>query len=422
MPWRGNTSNPVPSNVDQTKKNSYFTNQQNKAMDVRRDTDTRKNFTVTLLDIDTALTEYLESVINPTVIDAGTNIQVPIIYGNPERWKAIQNDGYYRDINGKIQLPAIMFKRSSFSKNENLQTFNRYLTYPVMTKFSEKNQYTKFSLLNDSVAPVDQIHAVTLPDHIKVEYEFMVWTEYVEQMNGILEKINFASEDYWGDPQRFKFRVTINDYTHTTEVSSDKDRMVRTSFSLSLFAYLLPESFEDRKSTVQKLLTPKKINITAEITNNIQLNVFNKIVTGNSFNNSSIYSPTNMTASYLTPENSYTITNLTASGKIIYKNAVLLDYGFSNMPATISTVLQNATSSYNAAFFDYAIFSASNSRAGTIMSTWNDGSIVYNETCTMDIGTTQAITMTVALSGGNVQLLASGSVNNWNIKASARYI
>jgi hypothetical protein len=287
MSWRGNTSNPVPSNVDETKKNPYFTNQENKAMDVRRDKDTRKNFTVTLIDIDNSLMEYLQNVINPTVVDAGANIKVPILYGNPERWKAIQNDGYYRDINGKIQLPAIMFKRSSFSKNENLQTFNRYLTYPVMTKFSEKNQYTKFSLLNDTVAPVNQIHAVTLPDHVKVEYEFMVWTEYVEQMNAILEKINFASEDYWGDPQRFKFRVTINDYSHTTEVSNDKDRMVRTSFTLSLFAYLLPESFEDRKSTVQKLLTPKKISITAEIVNGVEMTSTNKNVKANSYSNPS---------------------------------------------------------------------------------------------------------------------------------------
>lgn len=264
MSWQGDKNNPVPSNVDKTKINPYFTNKENKALDTRRDTDKRKNFTVTLLDIDTALIDYLEKIINITVVDGGSNVKVPIIYGSPERWKAIQNDGYYRDINGKIQLPAMMFKRNSFSKNENLQTFNRYLTYPVLTKFNEKNQYTKFSLLNNRVAPVNQIHAVTLPDHVKIEYEFMIWTEYVEQMNGILEKINFASDDYWGDPQRFKFRVSINDYSHTTEVSNDKDRMVRTSFTLSLFGYLLPESFEDRKSTVQKLLTPKKITLTAE--------------------------------------------------------------------------------------------------------------------------------------------------------------
>lgn len=129
-----------------------------------------------------------------------------------------------------------------------------------------------------------------------------------------------------------------------------------------------------------------------------------------------------LTASSLVTNNSYTITDLTSSGKLIYRNAVLLDYSSSNMPTTISTVIQNSTGSYNAAFFDYAIFSSSNSRAGTIVSTWNGGSIVYNETCTTDIGNTSQITMIVGLNAGNVQLLASGSVTNWNIKSAARYI
>jgi hypothetical protein len=285
MAWKGDTSNPIPSNVDKTKENPYFKNTKNTALDVRRDTDERKNFTVTLMDIDTTIMEYLQTVINPCVIDAGSNVKIPIIYGSPERWKAAQNDGYIRDQQGKLQLPAIMLKRSSFSKNENLMTFNRYLTYPVMTKFTEKNKYDRFSLLNQTVAPVNQIHAVTLPDHVKVEYEFMVWTEYVEQMNKILEKINFASEDYWGDQQRYKFRVSINDYSHTVEVSTDKDRMVRTTFSLSVFAYLLPESFEDRKSTVQKILTPRKISITGEVVNGAQMQAATKDVKDQSYNN-----------------------------------------------------------------------------------------------------------------------------------------
>jgi hypothetical protein len=281
--WQGDKNNPVPSNENKNKENPYFKNTQNTALDVRRDQDKKKDFTVTLIDIDTTIMEYLQTIINPSVVDSGQNVKVPIIYGNPERWKAAQTDGFFRDQTGKIQLPALMFKRNSFSKNENLQTFNRYLTYPVMAKFSEKNKYDKFSLLNDTVAPVNQIFAITLPDHVKVEYEFMVWTEYVEQMNKILEKINFASEDYWGDKQRFKFRVSINDYSHTVEVSTDKDRMVRTTFSLSVFAYLLPESFEDRKSTVQKMLTPRKISITGEVVNSAQMQAVNKDVKVNSY-------------------------------------------------------------------------------------------------------------------------------------------
>ena len=273
--WNGDINNPVPDETEKIKENPYFKNVTNKALDVRRDTDARKNFTITLLDIDTTIIEYLQNIINPTTIDAGSETKIPVIYGSPERWKAIQNDGYFRDSNGKLQLPAIMIKRSSFTKNESLQTFNRYLSYPIMTKFTEKNKYDKFNLLNNTVAPVNQIHAVTLPDHIKVEYEMIAWTEYVEQMNGIIEKINFAENEYWGDPKRFKFRVYINDYNNTTEVSADKDRMVRTNFSLSVYAYLLPESFEDRQATVRKILTPRQINITSEMVNSEQMEAVN---------------------------------------------------------------------------------------------------------------------------------------------------
>ncbi len=222
--WTGNKNNPVPNYTDKTQVNPVSANVVNPALDTRRDQDPRKNKTITLLDIDTSVLEYLQNVINPTVVDAGQNVKVPILYGNPERWKAGKVDGFLRDYQGKIQIPAIMFKRNTFGKNENLVTLNRYLTYPTITKFSEKNKYDKFSVLNNKSAPTNQIFAVTLPDHVKVEYEFMVWTEYVEQMNYVLEKINFASEDYWGDPQRFKFRVSVGSYTNNIEVSSDKDR------------------------------------------------------------------------------------------------------------------------------------------------------------------------------------------------------
>lgn len=262
MPFQGDINNPVPKYPKKENKSSVETS--NRALDVRRDTDARKNFTVTLLDIDGAILNYIKDVINISVIDSGKTINVPIIYGSPERWKASQVDGFLRDQQGKIQLPIIMFKRTGFSKNESLMTFNRYLNYPVISKYSEKNKYDQFSVLNPTSARVHQIHAVTLPDHVKVEYEFMVWSEYVEHMNSILERINFAANDYWGDPSKFKFRININDYSNTTEVANESNRAIRTTFTITAFAYLLPESFEDRKQTTQKILTERKIKVVAE--------------------------------------------------------------------------------------------------------------------------------------------------------------
>ena len=43
---------------------------------------------ITLFDIDYAMMEYMTDVVIPDVEENGTKVKVPLIYGNPERWKA----------------------------------------------------------------------------------------------------------------------------------------------------------------------------------------------------------------------------------------------------------------------------------------------------------------------------------------------
>ena len=78
--------------------------------------DVTKPFTISLEDNDEAIQYYFENVIKPRTYQNGTVIDIPIIYGNQERWKAVQKDGYYRDKNGKIMAPIIMFRRTSLEK------------------------------------------------------------------------------------------------------------------------------------------------------------------------------------------------------------------------------------------------------------------------------------------------------------------
>ena len=62
-----------------------------------RKKDDVKNPEVTLLDIDSAITFYFDNVIKPSVEDNGENIKVPIMYASPERWSAIQKNGFMRE-------------------------------------------------------------------------------------------------------------------------------------------------------------------------------------------------------------------------------------------------------------------------------------------------------------------------------------
>jgi hypothetical protein len=82
-----------------------------------------------------------------------------------------------------------------------------------------------------------------------------------------------------------------------------------------------------------------------------------------------------------------------------------------------NVVSSDATGSYTAAFYNYTISKGSNARSGQISSVWNGSSIVYNETSTVDIGSTNGAYFTVSLGSGNVQLNFT-SDGGWAFKTS----
>jgi hypothetical protein len=107
----------------------------------------------------------------------------------------------------------------------------------------------------------------------------------------------------------------------------------------------------------------------------------------------------------------------------------LIGWNFINTSSNVNVlsndvpVVEIATGSYNAAFFDYVALSGSNTRAGIVFGSWVNGLINYTEVSNVDIGDTSKVTMSLALNGGKVQLLANVSdTTPWNIKALGRYL
>jgi hypothetical protein len=267
MAWGPNTNvNPPPNPIENASAQSDSKKLYNRANATRRDTDKQKNFTVTLLDIDTAIINTLNDTLRLQVNDNGEVVKVPVIYGNPERWFAMKKFGHIRDNQGKILLPAIMFRRKSVENNKELATFNRYLNYETIMNYSEKNKYDRFDLMNKGVfasKPTKQIYSVSLPVHVNITYECIIWTDYVDQNNKLLEQINYAAKDYWGDAERFKFRARIDSYSIEQEVNDGEDRNIKTTFDINVNAYLLNENYITNlngvKNTTQKLFTVRKV-------------------------------------------------------------------------------------------------------------------------------------------------------------------
>jgi ethanolamine utilization microcompartment shell protein EutS len=235
-----------------------------------------KNPEVTLIDIDSSILFYFDKVIQPSVEDNGENVKVPIMYASPERWNSIKKQGFMRDKKRQVITPVVVYRRTSVTKDEavpqdKLDANNPHMFYTFQKKFSQENKYDKFSQ-QIGLLPQREYYNVMMPDYVTISYDFIIWTSYIEQMNSIVEKIVYSDGAYWGDPEKMRFRSSIDSFEDATEIG-DTERLVRTNFSVTLRGYLLPKGNFDHRSTTQKFLTPKKVIFGAETVDNITKNI-----------------------------------------------------------------------------------------------------------------------------------------------------
>lgn len=234
--------------------------------------DTIKPFSIGLEDLDWAVMYYFENVIKPSVLQNGERLPVPIIYGSPEKWKSFQADGYYRDSNGRIMAPLLMFKRDNVEKVRSIANkldANFPVNYGTMQKpYSIKNAYNKFNILNN-IIPEKQMYAVVMPDYLTVTYSCAVFTYYMDQLNKIIEAVQYASDSYWGDPSRFQFRAMIDSFSSTTELSDTKERIVKSTFLIKLNGYIVPDVLQKDLNSIKKYSSATSVIFTSEAVSNI---------------------------------------------------------------------------------------------------------------------------------------------------------
>jgi len=217
---------------------------------------------ITLFDIDYAMMTYLEDTVLPTLDDNGKVLKIPVIYGNSERWVGARRQGVYRDNKGKIQLPLMMIRRTSIAKDDTMPMLNRHVSYSGVTKYSKDNRYDRFTAMGGNVKPKYEIYNITMPEYVELNYECMVWTNFTEHLNSVIEQLNYASS-YWGDKDHFKFRTSISDYNVVNEVGDGTERINRVEFTLNVKSYLLPEKF-DGENTIKKSMSTKRVVVSTE--------------------------------------------------------------------------------------------------------------------------------------------------------------
>lgn len=235
-------------------------------LEVRRDKDKIREFGVTLYDVDFAIKSFIDQKMMLRVEDNGESIIVPTVYANSEKWASIQKDGFLKDKKGKTIAPLITFRRSSVAFNSNLKrnkvATTKQIAYIMQQPYSKANPYDKFSTQYEPKRSYEYF-LLPLPDYVDISYDFIVWCEYQNQLNGILEAfIRFAGQAF-GDKNFFKFSTNIESFGIEDSNTTGQDRIVRSTFQILVHAYLIPKDLA-AQTTIKRVVSPNKIQFITE--------------------------------------------------------------------------------------------------------------------------------------------------------------
>lgn len=242
----------------------------NRAQETRRDNDNVKIPEITPYDIDYAIFYHLSQNLNVQINDNGNLIPIPVMFSTAEKWSQIRQHGYIRDNEKKAMAPVMILKRNSITADDRFNFGGGNLFSPVTT-FTPNIRLIPYRTLNmqyDRQAGQLQTkasyeyYALSVPNYVKVNYELLIWTDLMEQMNHIIAQLVAIDNHIWGDYH--KFRTQVLDITSNNINAPGDDRLVRSTVNLEVDGYLR-SAFEYKQSNLVKQYSIKRVDFGKEV-------------------------------------------------------------------------------------------------------------------------------------------------------------
>lgn len=205
---------------------------------------------------DQTLLRYIKQIISPTV--QGYNEQqiiVPIVYNGAERWVQVRRRNYLVDEQGNVLYPIISFSRTSTKRRDN-KMVNR-VWYNGTRNFIEiQNKYSKdrpFDLRDEDNGNIRKTSYfnIMLPIPLSCNYEFQIYTETQTDMNQILQSF-FLHHNRWWILDGHRVKTQFSDFSNTTEIQANDQRLIKCNFSISTESTLFPKAYQNLPAIEQK--------------------------------------------------------------------------------------------------------------------------------------------------------------------------
>jgi hypothetical protein len=217
----------------------------------------------TIENIDESIYNWFTKTLDIRVIDkAGKKQKVEVIFGAGEKFAQIKNRGKrIRDKNNALILPLISIRRVGFSQVQDmwgLARFQKYLNYTKVLNPETSNRANLFrdrrmnGHITKAEVPVYEMIQIPYPKFIKVNYAIQFWTQYMIDMNAILEYVwtsrnEQSSENNWISVEGGGNKYLIVTDPETEDASnledfSGEERLIRSTMNFKILGYLLGDT------------------------------------------------------------------------------------------------------------------------------------------------------------------------------------
>jgi hypothetical protein len=96
-------------------------------------------------------------------------------------------------------------------------------------------------------------HNVVIPDYVRLSYDCILLTDFINHQNKVIEDINYASHAYWGKDNYYKFLAVMTNFSLVNEANQGEERVSRAEFSLEMSGYIIPDNLQKDMTQVNKL-------------------------------------------------------------------------------------------------------------------------------------------------------------------------
>ena len=131
------------------------------------------------------------------------------------------------------------------------------LGYFMQQRYNQITPYDKFSTLYQNKKSMEYFLS-PIPDYVDVSYDFIIWCEYQNQLNYVIENFIYFGGQSFGERNFFKFSTYLDSISIEDSNTTGQDRLVRASFQLTVHGYLLPKNIA-AESTTKRIVTPNRV-------------------------------------------------------------------------------------------------------------------------------------------------------------------